>query len=161
MMDMMLKRIGTVHAQDDTYVIEIDPMYRAALLKLSEFSHIHVLWWGSECDDEISRNTTVVPLPYDDQKPAGVFACRSDMRPNPVLITTCMILDLDMEKGLIIVPWIDAFDGTPVLDIKPYIGLSDRIRDAKDASWFARYPDFPQCMEDGPAFFETHPTFFG
>ena len=50
----------------------------------------------------------------------GVFATRSPLRPNPIALTAAEIIHTDQEKGLIRVTFLDADNGTPVLDIKPY-----------------------------------------
>jgi tRNA (Thr-GGU) A37 N-methylase len=57
----------------------------------------------------------------------GIFATRSPVRPNPILITSCKIKDIYKEEGIILIPNIDAEDGTPLLDIKPYIPSLDQI----------------------------------
>jgi tRNA (Thr-GGU) A37 N-methylase len=57
--------------------------------------------------------------------PRGVFALRSPVRPNPIALGTVVITSLDRETGVIGIDAIDAFDGTPVLDIKPWIGTVD------------------------------------
>jgi tRNA (Thr-GGU) A37 N-methylase len=56
---------------------------------------------------------------------------------------------VDLENGLVIVPWIDAEDGTPILDIKPYHPSSDRVRDVRMPEWCAHWP---QSLEDSAAF---------
>jgi tRNA (Thr-GGU) A37 N-methylase len=69
-----------------------------------------------------------------------------------------MVLDVDVESGIVVLPWIDAFEGSPVLDIKPYIPISDRIRDYKVADWLL---DWPEWMEDAEAYFSDHEVDFG
>jgi tRNA (Thr-GGU) A37 N-methylase len=56
---------------------------------------------------------------------------------------------VDVEKGLIVVPWIDAEDGTPILDIKPYHPSTDRIREVKMPRWCQHWP---QWYEDSGEF---------
>jgi tRNA (Thr-GGU) A37 N-methylase len=109
-------------------------------------------------DTKAARSIMTTKLPYAAGVEAGVFACRSEYRPNPIAVTTMMILDVDEEKGIVVLPWIDAFDGTPLLDIKPYIPISDRIRDYKVAEWAA---DWPEWMEDAGEYFAEHETDFG
>ena len=69
-----------------------------------------------------------------------------------------MVIDVDVENGVVILPWIDAFDGTPVLDLKPYITVSDRIRDVNVAEWMQ---DWPEWMEDAGEYFAEHAVDFG
>jgi tRNA (Thr-GGU) A37 N-methylase len=87
-----------------------------------------------------------------------VFACRSEYRPNPIGVTLMAVISVDVENGIVVLPWIDAFDGTPVLDIKPYIPISDRVREYKVASWLE---DWPEWMEDAAEYFAEHATDFG
>ncbi len=56
---------------------------------------------------------------------------------------------LDEQAGDILVPWIDAVDGSPLLDLKPYIPMSDRVREVEVAPWLQGWPD---CMEDAATF---------
>ena len=65
-------------------------------------------------------------------------------------MTCCGILEVREREGLVILDYIDAIDGTALLDIKPYIPVSDRARDVKVPAWFASWP---QWMEEAGAFF--------
>lgn len=155
-----LHPIGTVHASDEeqSYTVQIDAPYRPALKQLDQFSHVMIFWWADKMDTEKYRRVMTTELPYAPGVEAGVFACRSEFRPNPIAITTMMLLDVDVENGTVVLPYIDAFDGTPVLDLKPYIPISDRIRDFKVAEWIA---DWPEWMEDAGEFFAQHAVDFG
>jgi tRNA (Thr-GGU) A37 N-methylase len=73
-------------------------------------------------------------------------------------VTTCFLLDVDEGSGIVHLAWIDAFDGTPILDLKPYIPVSDRIRDVGVPEWFT---DWPEWMEDGADFFAEAGDLFG
>ena len=155
-----LHPIGTVRASDQEgrYTLEIDQAYRAGLKELDQFSHALIFWWADQMDTPETRKTLTTELPYAPGVEAGVFACRSEYRPNPIAVTTMFILDIDLENGVVTLPWIDAFDGTPVIDLKPYIPISDRIRDYQVADWAS---DWPEWMEDAAAYFAEHPTDFG
>ncbi len=62
----------------------------------------------------------------------GIFATRSEIRPNPVLITTVVnILSVDLGKGTIELPWIDAENNSPIIDIKSYQPCSDRVKNVE------------------------------
>ena len=76
-------------------------------------------------DTEQYREITTTELPYAPGVEAGVFDCRSEYRPNPIAVTLMALISIDVENGIIVLPWIDAFDGSPVLDLKPYIPISD------------------------------------
>jgi tRNA-Thr(GGU) m(6)t(6)A37 methyltransferase TsaA len=155
-----LHPIGCVRASDEEggYILQIDEAYRPALKQMDQFSHILIFWWADQMDTEAYRNIMTCELPYAPGVEAGVFACRAEYRPNPIAVTTLPVLSVDAENGIVVLPWIDAFDGTPVLDIKPYIPISDRIRDFKVASWLA---DWPEWMEDAGEYFAEHATDFG
>ena len=155
-----LHPIGWVSACDETgsYLLQIDEPYRPALKQLDQFSHILIFWWADQMDIEKYRSIMTCELPYASGVEAGVFACRAEYRPNPIAVTTLPVLSVDVENGLVVLPWIDAFDGSPVLDIKPYIPISDRIRDFKVAPWLA---DWPEWMEDAAEYFAEHATDFG
>ena len=73
---------------------------------------------------------------------AGVFSCRSEYLPNPIAITTCKLTGLDDESRKVDVANIDAYDGSPVLDIKPYIGVVDRFAEITTPDWFAGWPEW-------------------
>jgi tRNA (adenine37-N6)-methyltransferase len=152
--------IGYVHAseQEGKYGIKILPTYLDALEQLEQFSHVIVVWWADRHDLSADRKILTTQLPYAPGVRAGVFACRSEYRPNPIGITTMPILGIDQKLGIISLPWIDAFDGTPVLDLKPYLPVSDRIRDTQVAKWMQ---DWPEWMEDAGAFFAKRQTNFG
>jgi tRNA-Thr(GGU) m(6)t(6)A37 methyltransferase TsaA len=139
-------------------VLEILEPYRPALKELGQFSHVIVLWWADQVDNPEYRHTMQTELPYARGTTAGVFACRAEYRPNPIGITTCIILDIDEQQGTVTLPWMDAFDGTPLLDLKPYIPMADRIRDVRVASWLEGWPEW---MEDAAEFFAEHPVDFG
>lgn len=142
--------IGKVVANESGFQLQIDQAYRPALKQLDQFSHVMVLWWADRHDNTEHRGITQTELPYASGVKAGVFACRAEYRPNPIAVTSCPILDIDLEGGIVQLAYIDAFDGTPILDLKPYLPVSDRIRDVQVAEWFA---DWPEYMEDAAEFF--------
>ncbi len=131
--------------------LRIDPDYRKGLQGLGSCSHVIVLWWADQQDPSQGRDEDlVVDLPYAPGVRSGVFANRAEHRPNPIAITTTMLLEVDEEAGIVDLAWIDAFDSTPVLDIKPYLPMSDRVMDARYPAWLE---GFPESMEDAAAFF--------
>jgi tRNA-Thr(GGU) m(6)t(6)A37 methyltransferase TsaA len=140
-----LHPIGVVRAGDDGFRLEIDEPYRPALAGLEGFGHVTVLWWPHKTDTPKDRSVREVPKPYK-QAPAklGIFATRSESRPNPVLVTTIPLLHVDVENGLLLTPYIDAEDGSPVLDIKPYQPCADRIRDTRTPEWCRHWPKYAE-----------------
>lgn len=152
--------VGHVCASEEEgkYGIKVLPQFIEALQQLDQFSHVMIIWWADKHDNPTDRKMLSAELPYAPGIRAGVYACRSEYRPNPIAITIMSILGVDLESGTITLPWIDAFDGTPVLDLKPYMPVSDRIRDVKVADWLS---DWPLWMEDAGAYFASHETNFG
>jgi tRNA-Thr(GGU) m(6)t(6)A37 methyltransferase TsaA len=139
--------VGYVKRDGEKTVLEILVPYIPALKELDKFSHVQVFWWFGEFDgDEYREIMQSEHAPYD-APVLGMFACRSPVRPNPIALTTAEILDVDLEKGRIEIVNIDAFDGTPVIDLKPYIPVTDRVKDVRVPEWAA---DWPQWLpEDG------------
>jgi len=152
MKEMTVRAIGRVRADDAKgyYALEVDEPYREGLLALGEFGRLNALWWAHGMDTLEFRGTLSCELPYAPGVRAGVFSCRSEYRPNPIALTSCGIGSVDVDTGLITLDYIDAVDGTPLLDIKPYIPVCDRARDVRVAPWFREWPD---CIEDSAAFF--------
>ncbi|MFU0503064.1 tRNA (N6-threonylcarbamoyladenosine(37)-N6)-methyltransferase TrmO [Pseudaminobacter sp. NGMCC 1.201702] len=106
--------------------IEIDEPYRPGLLGLAEVTHVVVLTWL----DRASRNL-IVQKPRHAEKAKGVFALRSPIRPNPVGLHIARLISLDMDEGRLVLDAIDVLDGTPVIDLKPYIARVDAFADAE------------------------------
>jgi tRNA-Thr(GGU) m(6)t(6)A37 methyltransferase TsaA len=153
-----LHPIGYVRAAEDSFCLEILEPYRPALKEMRQFSHLLIFWWADQEDTPDRRAILTTELPYAPGVTAGVFACRAPYRPNPIALTTMFVLDVDEENGLVYLPWIDAADGTPILDLKPYIPISDRIRDVSVAEWLK---DWPMWMEDAGEFFAQNQVNLG
>lgn len=152
--------IGYVRASDEaqSYILEILEPYRPCLKEMNQFSHVMVFWWAEQADTEEYRNIMTAELPYAPGVEAGMFACRSQARPNPIALTTMPVINIDEENGIVVLPYIDAFDGTPVLDLKPYIPLSDRFRDFRVAEWLENWPEW---AEEAGEFFANNEVDFG
>jgi tRNA-Thr(GGU) m(6)t(6)A37 methyltransferase TsaA len=134
--------IGYVRRDEGRTYVELLEPYVPALKELERFSHVQVFWWFSEFDDEMYRSVLQSDhAPYD-APTLGVFACRSPVRPNPIALTTAEMQGVDHAKGIVEIVNIDAFDGTPVLDLKPYIPISDRVRDVRVAEWANDWPEW-------------------
>jgi tRNA-Thr(GGU) m(6)t(6)A37 methyltransferase TsaA len=145
--------IGQVEVDESQgrFRLNILPAYRPALEGLGSCTHAIILWWADRLGNPGGREgDLVVDLPYAPGIRSGVFANRSEARPNPIAITTSYLINVDEEAGIVDLAWIDAFDGTPVLDIKPYLPMSDRVMDADYPEWLK---GFPETMEDAAVFF--------
>lgn len=118
--------IGQVERKDDSACLRIFDQYRDGLLGLEGYSHIFVLYWFDRNDTPDKRRTLRVHPRGDQANPlTGVFACRSPNRPNLIGLTLCKVLSV--AGGIVHVDKIDALDGTPIVDIKPYIPSSDSV----------------------------------
>jgi tRNA-Thr(GGU) m(6)t(6)A37 methyltransferase TsaA len=134
--------VGFISRKQDQIFIELLPDFKPALKELETFSHVQVLWWFDQFDDKESRKTTQFDKMPFEAPPLGVFACRSPMRPNPIGLSTATIIDVDHEKGLIKIAGMDAYDGTPVLDLKAYMPSCDRVKNVKVPEWMAQWPEW-------------------
>jgi tRNA (adenine37-N6)-methyltransferase len=103
---------GTEHRADG--VIEVLSQFEAGLLDVEGFSHLYVLWVFDRASEY-----ALVGIPPMDTRPHGVFATRSPRRPNPIGLTVVELLRRDGRE--LHVRGVDMLDGTPVLDIKPYL----------------------------------------
>ena len=131
---MQLNPIGTVRHEDKRTFLEILPEYAKALDGLAGFSHVWVFYWFHENDDPDSRATLKVHPRRDPTNPlTGVFATRSPVRPNLIGLTACRILKV--EGNIVKVADLDARDGSPIVDLKPYIPKGDSIPDAVTPEW--------------------------
>ncbi|GAH71084.1 unnamed protein product [marine sediment metagenome] len=104
-----------------------------ALDRLDEFSHIIVLYWLHQFPAGRQLSLKVHPMGKAELPLVGRFATRSPSRPNPLGQATVRLLE---RRGNILkVKGLDAIDGTPVIDIKPYIPGYDSAADAKAPPW--------------------------
>lgn len=136
-----VRPIGVAHTPyDDTHdaprqgrmsdaeaVIEVREEYAPALKDVELASHLIVLYWAHMARRDVLQ--TVTPWGPETR---GVFACRSPSRPNP--ISLCVVELVRREGDRLIVRGLDAADGSPVLDIKPYSAHIDGVPDAA-ISW--------------------------
>ncbi len=127
--------IGRVRKNNVTALI-IKDKYWKGTFNLDRFSHIIVLWWITGHDNASSRETLQVTPPIEGAELSGVFATRSPLRPTPIGLSIVKILRIDNETHTIEIDQIDAFDETPIIDIKPYMPSSDRVERARVAPWF-------------------------
>lgn len=114
--------------------IIVRPELESMLLNLDEYSHIIVLFWPHQVPDDVRGSKPQLHPRDDDKYPLmGVLSTRSQIRPNPVLTSPVPLLEV---KGNVLrVRGLDAIDGTPVLDVKPYLPHYDSITDARVPAW--------------------------
>jgi len=106
-----------------------------ALVGIEDFSHIFVIFWMHEISKEDRRTMKVHPRGRRDMPLLGAFATRTPLRPNPIGLTAVELLEV--EGNVATVRGLDAFDGTPVLDIKPFDHW-DVPEDASVPEWWMK-----------------------
>ena len=104
--------LGAKHDVDGR--LKILPQFEAGLRDIEGFSHLIVLW-----EFDRSQGFQLLGMPPSDNRQHGVFATRSPYRPNPIGMTTVELLR--REGANLHVRGVDMLDGTPILDIKPYL----------------------------------------
>ena len=140
-MSFIVNTIGKVGKVGEETKIFIDKEFRPALKELDQFSHVIIIWWISGNDNNKARANLQDLPPFPDAPMTGVFASRSPARPNPIGITIVQLDSIDHEEGLMSIKRIDAFDGTPILDMKGYFPPSDRVKKP-------RWPDFYKTLPE-------------
>lgn len=149
MQNFEITPIGKINLKDDGMFIELEPRYIPALQGLDGFSHINVIWWFSDFDNEETRKILETHQPYKNAPPVmGIFATRSPIRPNPLALTTAQVIGIDYAKGILQIAYIDANNGTPVLDIKPYTPSLDRAETPSVPQWCSHWPKSLEESED-------------
>ena len=112
-----LHPIGTVQREGDRTFIALEEEYAPGLMGLDQFSHVTVVYWSHLNDAAEKRAVFNVHPQVNKANPMrGVFATHSPVRPNLIAISRCKILAV--EGNIIEIDSIDAFTGTPVLDLK-------------------------------------------
>ena len=123
-----------------------------AVRGIEEFSHIWLIWYFDKSDDKVA-SLTVRPPKLGGNVRVGVFASRSPFRPNPIGLTLVKLVKVNAEgkKLSLTVEDADLLDGTPILDIKPYLPFSESLADAiggfsETTSKVRLYVDFPDNL---------------
>jgi len=113
--------------------IRLLPEHARKLAGLKGYSHIVVLFWVHRAKEW--------KMPKHHNKPKGVkvFATRMPVRPNPIGMSVVKLMDFSTDSGEIVIEGLDALDGTPVLDIKPYISNFDSYPDAEIPEWVSEH----------------------
>lgn len=133
--------IGKIENDGENVRIVLDKKYARGLQGLAEYSHVQILWWANACDNPNVRGTLTERKPYTNgPEELGVFAMRAPERPNPIAVSIADIAYVDEENGVVELCYVDAFDGTPVLDLKPYMPSIDRVENPKMPDWCSHWP---------------------
>jgi tRNA-Thr(GGU) m(6)t(6)A37 methyltransferase TsaA len=141
--EIVLKPIGTIRTtavgdevreKTRTSQVVIRKELTTALDGIDGFSHLFVLFWLHETSEGQRKTLKVHPRGRKDLPLLGVFATRTMLRPNPVGLTLVELVKV--EGNVLTVRGLDAFDGTPVLDIKPFDSW-DNVETAKVPEWWS------------------------
>ena len=120
----------------------ISEEYQEALYRLDEFSHIAVIFYLHEMDRKF--RTKIHPTGNLEYPLMGAFATRTPNRPSRIALTTCKMLSV--EGNVLRVKGLDAYDGSPILDIKPYYGKP--VEDLKVRQWIRRVRAEPETSAE-------------
>ena len=115
--------------------ISLDCELTPALKGIAHFSHVFVLFWLHKITNKQKETLKVHPRGRPDMPLLGIFATRTNLRPNPIGLTLCELIKV--EGNLLTVRGLDAFNGTPVLDVKPYDNW-DCAPNARVPEWWRR-----------------------
>ena len=117
--------------------VVLDLRWSEALDGLEEFSHVWVIAWLDRLpEEERGARAKVHPEGRQDLPAVGLFATRSPRRPNPIAITVVPLIE--RRDNVLTVKGLDLLDGTPVLDVKPYLSRGDRIDRPREPQWLQR-----------------------
>jgi tRNA-Thr(GGU) m(6)t(6)A37 methyltransferase TsaA len=140
---IILKPIGFVRTQSvgdevknrtRTSQIVIDSEFSEAIEGIDDFSHVFVLFWLNQVSGQ-PKILKVHPRGREDLPLLGVFATRTKLRPNPIGLTLVELLEV--KGNMLVVRGLDAFDETPVLDLKPF-DFWDMAEDARVPEWWIK-----------------------
>jgi tRNA (adenine37-N6)-methyltransferase len=110
----------------------LNEAYAAGLVGLEGFSHVIVIFYMHQSSWNVNSDLVRRPQGRSDLNPIGIFAQRAKHRPNPLGITAVEVVSV--VGNVLTVRGLDAIDGTPILDLKPYFPAYDR-RDAYTPAW--------------------------
>ncbi|MCP4709859.1 MAG: tRNA (N6-threonylcarbamoyladenosine(37)-N6)-methyltransferase TrmO [Planctomycetes bacterium] len=113
--------------------IHVNECYAAGLQGLDQFSHAVIIFYMQKSEFKPDTDLIRHPRNRSDLSKAGIFCQRAKSRPNPIGITAVKIVAV--QSSILQVKGLDAIDGTPVLDIKPYVPAFDRIDNATIPVW--------------------------
>lgn len=125
--DMPIQPTGAASAPG---TVEILPEFAEGLKDLDGFSHIILIYHLHQ-----ARRVSLSVIPFLDSEPRGIFATRAPTRPNPIGLSVVRLLKI--EGNILFIEALDILDGTPLLDIKPYVPAFDGHPEAR-AGWLER-----------------------
>ena len=143
-----MEPIGTIHspytqtanmpvqprgAQGVRGQVRLKPEFAAGLKDLEGFSHLYLIYQFHRRGEP-----ALEVVPFLDKTPRGVFATRSPLRPNPIGLSVVRLVSV--EGAELTIEGVDVLDGTPLLDLKPYIPAFDQVEGAR-SGWMEASPE--------------------
>lgn len=125
--------IQAVAAKGIAGSIELEPAYQAGLQDIDGFSHLILVYHL-----HLIRGADLTVMPFLDDQPHGIFATRSPKRPNAIGLSVVRLVRV--EGCVLHIEDVDVVDGTPLLDIKPYVPTFD-VRETTTIGWFQQKVD--------------------
>jgi tRNA-Thr(GGU) m(6)t(6)A37 methyltransferase TsaA len=116
--------------------LHLDQDLAPGLVGIEEFSHAVVVFWMHQASFDADKDLVRRPRGRQDMPELGIFAQRAKHRPNPIGITAVRVLG--RQGSVLTVKGLDAIEGTPVLDLKPYVPAFDTRADATVPEWMKR-----------------------
>jgi tRNA-Thr(GGU) m(6)t(6)A37 methyltransferase TsaA len=117
-------------AKDIQATITIEPEYVDGLKDLDGFSHLYLIYHFHKVK---SHKLQVVPFNDKTNTPRGVFATRTPMHPNSLGLSVVELVSVEGDK--VTIKGVDILDGTPIIDIKPYIANFDKVEGDSKSGW--------------------------
>lgn len=117
--------------------LRLRPELAPTLLGLGGYSHVLVIGWLDRIPEELRGRLRAYPSGDRSLPEQGALALRGGARPNPLSVTVCRLLAVEGDgvEASLVVEGLDLVDGTPVLDVKPYIAYYDAVPDATLPGW--------------------------
>ena len=158
-MEIKYKSIGTIHtpfkrikgmpiqssgAKGIKGTIKLKKKFAKGLLDLDKFSHIYLIYHFHE-----SQGFNLRVIPFLDNKQHGIFATRAPQRPNSIGISVVKLKNI--KNNILEIENVDMIDGTPLLDIKPYISQFD-IHDIEKDGWINNKTGYPNEVKSDNRF---------
>ena len=125
--DMPIQPVGAKGVQG---TVEVDKQYTDGLKDLEGFSHIILLYHF-----HLSEGFSLSVKPFLDDEEKGLFSTRAPKRPGPIGLSVVKLIDVD--ENILRIEDVDVVDGTPLLDIKPYVPEFD-IREVENCGWLEK-----------------------
>ncbi|MEM4201246.1 MAG: tRNA (N6-threonylcarbamoyladenosine(37)-N6)-methyltransferase TrmO [Nitrososphaerales archaeon] len=116
-------------------LLELNPKYTEALDGIEEYSHIIVIFWMHKLDNQLRTILKTHPRGREDIPLVGVLATRGKARPNPIGVSVVQLVE--KSGNILKVKGLDAYDGSPILDIKPY-DFYDVKADIRVPEWWLK-----------------------